>query len=334
MLKPECLSVDAVYADLDRYVEKRLLRSPQGVSVVYAGEDAALLTFVAAGTLGMKRIYDLPTIHHREMGALLHEEMERLPEFASTLLGVDDSDVKRERKDGEMENADIILACSQHVARSLLKWGIAESKIRVMHYGAPEVVAVRKWTKEESRKPLRVLFVGAIGQRKGVGDLLAAIQTLNSPQIQLVMMGSMLGSDEVFRRWRHWFQYEVPRPHSAVLDLMRSCDVLVLPSIADGFGLVVSEAMACGLPVIVTPNTGASDYVTDGVDGFIVPIRSSDAIATRLDQLASDREKLAEMGQAAVQKARSWSWRNYREEILDQLGLRNETRPTRAPISL
>ena len=79
--------------------------------------------------------------------------------------------------------------------------------------------------------------------------------------------------DEACRRWR-WFE---TLPHSQVLDVMMESDVLVLPSLGEGFGLVVTEALACGLPVIVTPNVGASDLVRDGQEGFVVPVCSADA---------------------------------------------------------
>ena len=101
-------------------------------------------------------------------------------------------------------------------------------------------------------------------------------------QVELTLVGRRFQPhsrvDEACRRWR-WFE---TLSHRQVLDVMMESDVLVLPSLGEGFGLVVTEALACGLPVIVTPNVGASDLVHDGQEGFVVPVCSADAIAERL----------------------------------------------------
>jgi glycosyltransferase involved in cell wall biosynthesis len=98
-------------------------------------------------------------------------------------------------------------------------------------------------------------------------------------------------------------------------------DVLVLPSVEDGFGAVICEAMAAGLPVIATENTGAPDVVHDGVDGLIVPARSSAALRIALEQLVADPERGIKMGQtAATAMARLRSWDHFAADMLDQYG--------------
>jgi glycosyltransferase involved in cell wall biosynthesis len=90
----------------------------------------------------------------------------------------------------------------------------------------------------------------------------------------------------------------------------RDAHVLVLPSIQDGYGLVVPQAMACGLPCIVSANTGTADLVRHGVDGFVVPIRSSDSILAHLEELYEDRARRAELGRNArtrVESGHGWS---------------------------
>jgi glycosyltransferase involved in cell wall biosynthesis len=104
-------------------------------------------------------------------------------------------------------------------------------------------------------------------------------------------------------------------PHSEVLSVMREHDVLVFPTLFDGFGLVILEAMAQGTVVIATPNCAAPEILDDGRDGFIVPVRSPEAIAQRLTQLAEDRDLLATMSEAARLKAISLDWAGYRHKI-------------------
>ena len=119
-------------------------------------------------------------------------------------------------------------------------------------------------------------------QRKGLADLFAAFRLLKRSDVELVVMGSPLASHEFYRSELPDFQYEPPRPHAEVLKLMQSCDVFVLPSIVEGRALVQQEAMACGLPLIVTANAGAEDVIDEGETGFLVPIRSPEVIAERI----------------------------------------------------
>ncbi len=97
---------------------------------------------------------------------------------------------------------------------------------------------------------------------------------------------------------------------------MRAHDVLVFPSLFEGFGLVVTEALSQGTPVITTPHTCGPDVLTDGEDGFIVPIRDAQAIAEKLELLHRDRERLAAMSIAARKKAETLTWESYRRGIV------------------
>jgi glycosyltransferase involved in cell wall biosynthesis len=149
--------------------------------------------------------------------------------------------------------------------------------------------------------------------------LLDAIDRLGS-QVELTLVGRRFRAnarvDEACRRWR-WFE---TLPHSRVMDVMMESDVLVLPSLGEGFGLVVTEALACGLPVVVTPNVGASDLVHDGQEGFVVPSGSADPIAERLHTLHHDRELLAAMSRSAQAAAAEESWESYRSNFAKAVG--------------
>jgi len=312
--------LDAVYREFDRFVARELANCSRDVTGIYAGEDAAFESFRVAGKRGIKCFYDLPIAYYAELQQLMTEEAELMPEFSQSLQGTLDSAEKLERKDAEIDAADVVIACSAFVRDSLLRWGISSKKIEVIPYGAPEGIEARRWSRDDLDRPLRVIFVGALSQRKGIGYLLRAIQKLNRSDVELVLMGTWSGAPEAFAPYRRWFRYEAPRPHSAVLDLMRSCDVLVMPSIAEGFALVILEAMACGLPVIVTANTGIGDFIEDAVNGYLIPIRSADALAEKIASLADNREKVVEMGAAAVRTAEKWTWACFRKRIRETLG--------------
>jgi glycosyltransferase involved in cell wall biosynthesis len=311
-------SADEVYQDFDAWCAGQLRQGAGQSDAVFCGEDAALATFNQAHQAGVRRFYDLPIAHHQALRRLLAEEARRLPAFAGTLQGAADSPAKLARKDAEIALADVLVVCSDFVRDTLLMAGVEASKIRVVRYGAPEGLQAREPDADRGR-PLRVLFAGAVTQRKGIGDLLEAMRRLGRRDVECVIMGALMDGGKSLGPYRDYFHYEAPRPHAQVLQLMRSCDVLVLPSIVEGFALVIAEAMACGLPVVVTPNTGAAGWIEDGRDGFLVPVGQPEVLADRIRLLADDRDLLARMSEAAVRKAASRPWSRYRQELREVL---------------
>jgi glycosyltransferase involved in cell wall biosynthesis len=162
-------------------------------------------------------------------------------------------------------------------------------------------------------------------QRKGLADLFAAVNLLKRTDVELVVMGSPLMPLEFYQRQCPAFRYEAPRPHAEVLALMRSCDVFALPSIVEGRALVQQEALACGLPLIVTPNAGGEDLIDEGDTGFLVPIRSPEAIAEKIAWFADQRAELPRMRQYAIDKAAKYTWERYGDRIADIVRLHSKT---------
>jgi glycosyltransferase involved in cell wall biosynthesis len=319
-------SIDAVYKDFDKAVAGRLLQKSKmnKLSAVYAYEDGALATFKQAKALGLTCIYDLPIAYWETGRRLMFDEAERLPKWAYTLCGgIRDSVAKLERKTQELELADMVVGPGQFVMNSLPDWA-KEKEVVMVPFGSPEGKNDLKLQKEKQKKlfdvPLRVLFVGSMGQRKGLGDLFAAIRLLNRSDIELVVMGSLMAPMEFYRREFPDFIYEPGRPHDQVLALMRTCDVLCLPSIVEGRALVMQEAMSQGLPLIITPNTGGEDLIKDdGSTGFLVPIQSPQAIAEKLSWLLEHRAEMPEMGRMAKEHASTYTWERYGEKIVDSI---------------
>jgi len=306
-------SADAVLRELDRKVADRL-RKIDKCDSVYAYEDGALETFRAAREHGFKRIYDLPIAYWKTSQHLLREEAERYPDWEPTLGGTRDSDEKLSRKTQELDLAELVVCPSRFVLESLPPEACAQKQCLIAPFGSPDVDLRNDASKSSGR--LRVLFAGALTQRKGLADLFAAMKLVNSKQIELVVMGSLLRPLSWYRDRFEDFVYEPPRPHGEVLRLMQSCHVFVLPSIVEGRALVQQEAMACRLPVIATKNAGADDVVVDDETGFLVPIRSPEAIAEKIGWCASNRSLLDGMGIAARTRASQFTWRAYGETLV------------------
>jgi glycosyltransferase involved in cell wall biosynthesis len=324
-----CASVDAVYRDLDKATSRDLRKwiTACNVSAVYAYEDGALQTFLKAKELGLQCIYDLPIAFWETGRRLMLEEAERLPRWANTLGGgVNDSIAKLERKTKELELADIIVTPGQFVADSLPDWTKDKKKV-ISPFGSPKIIkyeqAEVEFEKRRVHRPLRVLFVGSMGQRKGLGDLFNAIRLLNTSHLELVVLGSMLAPLSFYRSELSNFTYESGRSYERVLKLMRSCDVFCLPSIVEGRALVMQEAMSQALPLIITSNTGGEDLIKEGQTGFLIPIRSAEAIAEKINWFLEHKSEIIVMGKMAQEHAEKYTWENYGADIVKAISFLN-----------
>ena len=315
-------SIDAVYRNLDRAVAKRLnsINQREQISAVYAYEDGALETFKKAKKLGITCIYDLPIAYWETARKLLMEEADRLPDWAVTLGGgITDSVQKLERKTQELELADVVLTPGSFVAGSLPAWA-ADKRVIISPFGSPERYNNTRTEKLDGKgRKLRVLFAGSMSQRKGLGDLFQAIKLLNSAHLELVVMGSAIAPMSFYKNQLSSFTYLPNRPHEQVLELMASCDVFCLPSIVEGRALVMQEAMSQGLPLIITPNTGGEDLIKPDETGFLVPIRSAEDIATKLQWFLDNRNSIKDMGELAREHAAQYTWNAYSARIVHAL---------------
>jgi glycosyltransferase involved in cell wall biosynthesis len=306
-------SVDAVYRSLDRTVTRSL--DPKNTSAVYCYEDGALESFRSAQRLGIRRIYDLPIGYWRAARRILSEEAARRPAWACTIEGLRDSEEKLDRKDEELRLADRIVVASSFTAQTLEECPFPVAQVSVVPYGTDQPSGERATVRREG--PLRVLFVGSLSQRKGIADVFESVGKMGR-HAALTVIGRKTGSackplDEALARCR-W----IPSlPRERILEEMRGHDVLLFPSLFEGFGLVVTEALSQGLPVITTAHTCGPDVIQDGVEGFLVPVSNAEAITEKLELLDRDRSLLEAMGVAARNKARKLSWADYRRRIVE-----------------
>jgi starch synthase len=310
-------SVDAVYGDLDRAVAKHLGSGCSSASLVYAYEDGALETFRAAGKMELTRVYDLPIAHWRTLRHLLEEEAERLPEWAPTMEGLRDSSAKHDKKDAEIELADHIVVASSFTRQSLQDH-FGDIAVHVTPYGCPPPSGL-PFSERSKQAPIELFFAGHLAQRKGIADLIAALRMLDVDW-RLTLAGpkpshAPRALDDFLADPRCTWLGVVP--HSTLLEYMGRAHVFVFPSIVEGFGMVITEALSAGLPVITTSHTAGPDILTEGVEGFVVPIRSPEALADRITQLTDNEDKRRDMARAAIKTARNMCWARYEAQIAE-----------------
>ena len=314
-------SIDRVWNKLDQVAADYLLENYERLKIhgVYAYEDCAARTFESAHQLGLRCIYDLPIAYWETAQRLLREEANRYPQWERTLGGTRDSEEKLARKTRELDLAEVVICPSAFVFDSLPETARLSKKCVVAPFGSPPEIDRSYMPHTTHASRMRFLFAGALTQRKGLADLFAAMKLVRSKDAELVVMGSLVQPMSFYRNEFPGFVYEPPRPHAAVLRLMRSCDVLVLPSIVEGRALVQQEAMASGLPLIATRNAGGEDLIVEGKTGFLVSPGAPAAIAEKIEWFLQNRGQLPAMSAAARAKAAELTWAVYEEKILDAI---------------
>jgi alpha-maltose-1-phosphate synthase len=314
--------VDWVARAHDLWVSRQLTSH---TNLIWGYEDFAASTFERAKALTIKTIYDLPTVHHLEVRRINQREVESDPSLAPFLSPSQEPEHRLRRKQAELDLADVIVCASSFVKNSLIERGLPVSRLRVLPYGAAVPTTLRPAAPRPSRA-LRLLYAGAIGPHKGIHHLFHALRGLPERAVHLTLAGQWIPG---FRNWiKRRFAvpfHDAGRLSAAGLSAeYRGADVLLFPALRDGFGSVLVEAMAHGLPVIASTSCAAPDLIRDGVEGLIVPpsnpVRLREAIQTLLDR----PQLISAMSEAAGQLSRRLSWESYHQQVL---GLSHETAP-------
>jgi alpha-maltose-1-phosphate synthase len=221
----------------------------------------------------------------------------------------------------EHAQADLVVAASSFTRDTLIANGVAPDKIRVNPYGV-DLDRLQPSMKSDSPRPLRFIFVGGLTARKGIPVLLSAWKKLQPKAAELWLVG------EVSANVRHLIP-ELPglkilgrKSRSELPELLRSCDVFVLPSYFEGFGLVLLEAMASGLPIIATEATAAPDLIGDSNAGKLIKSGDVDQLIAAMKHFIDHRNELPKQGQLARERAEEFSWNDYGdrwERILEEI---------------
>jgi glycosyltransferase involved in cell wall biosynthesis len=305
----------------DEWLDRRIPHT--GVDALIALSGAALKPGKRLQERGGVFICDRGSTHQEYQDQLVNDELRRwgvdLPVSSSRAA-------LRRREVAIYEAADAITVPSSFSARSFIESGIAREKVHVIPYG----VRLDRFhpVTEPSAEVFEVLFVGQVSLRKGIPYLLQAFAGLRHPRKRLRIVGSVQPDFRAIlaNLPQNQVEFTGPQPQAKVAHYMSSSHVMVLPSIEEGLALVQGQAMACGCPVLASTNTGSEDLFTDGVEGFIVPIRDADALRERLQQLADDpalRHRMSEAALLRVQHLGGWSqygdhWVSLLEKLLTE----------------
>jgi glycosyltransferase involved in cell wall biosynthesis len=312
-----------LHVEIDKWVHnnfsRKLAKIIPGESQFFIGMSSFCLeALVACNALGIPNAVDHASIHQKENRRLVEDEANRWGVRMPNDVAADWVIIK---EDAEFTNATHIFVPSTAARDSLARNGADKRKIFVNPYG----VDLRSFKSgERSDDVFRVIQVGGVVLGKGVLTLLDAFLRAGIKNSELWFLGGGVESSGISAIIESMktpaVTFHKPVQQASLYKYYQQCSVFVLASVADGFALVVLQAMACGLPVIVTENVGAKDLIVDGVNGFIVPVGAPEIIAERLRQLHEDPELRHSMGIAAkLTVEKGYTWQDYGDRLAEFL---------------
>ncbi len=215
----------------------------------------------------------------------------------------------------EFEEADYIAIPSIYSKKTFLDNNIPEEKLLHVPYGV-SLAEFKELPKSDNI--FRVVFAGGISIRKGVHYLLKAFSELNLPNSELILVGTVEPEMSTFlKKYEGHYKLIGHVNQKTLHEYYSNSSVFVLNSIEEGFGMVIIQAMACGLPVIATINTGGPDIINDGVEGFIIPIRDVEKLKEKLSYLYENQDICKQMGQSAKERVSSgFTWDDYGDRMV------------------
>lgn len=284
---------------------------PSDTELFVGWSASALQGLKAAKKIGAVTVVDEGSSHVLTQMRILTEEYESqglTPKLSHPKI------IERELQ--EYEECDYITVPSTFVKESFLTQGVSDQKLIHVPYG----INLNEFTpipKEDNI--FRIIYCGALSLQKGVHYLLEAFTQLKLPHAELWLIGNL--TDEIQPYMQKYDNEKVlhlgPFKQKELYRYYSQGSIFCLPSIQDGFGLVLLQAMACGLPIIATVNTGAPDVVEEGKHGFIIPIRDVEALKNKILYFYENQDLLKEMGKSANKHVRSsYGWEAYGEKII------------------
>jgi glycosyltransferase involved in cell wall biosynthesis len=303
-------------ARFDRWVARRWIRD---CDVYWGFQGSCLESLRAARKTGITAVAEFSTAHVTMAIDVLSQEAKRHPEWASTISNFHFPDWYRERLEQEPHAADVCIVASAYTRCSLEAVGIDSDQIQHLPLGAD--LGQFRFVRRSAEGPFRILFVGGVGQRKGVKYLLQAFDRMRGAGVELTIAGPLPADMRPLTPYQNRVRLTGRLDPVDIVREMHQAHVLVLPSVFEGFGLVIPEAMATGMPVIASTHSAGPEIIREGQDGFVLEPDDVEGLAEKLELLRADRQRAVEMGVQAAERAREFSWEAHSERVRQILEL-------------
>lgn len=302
-------------------VAKYAIKNNVDMVITYDDCSPLLFEILKEKAPHIKRILDTSAANRLYMKEIYESDIQITPEFAEHLRKEVPQVWDREilnRVKRELNASQQFLVPSDFVSRSLKYSGILEKQILLCPYGVDiREFTLKTYDKKENKKVLKFIYVGGWKQLKGISYLFEAFRNIPKEKATLIVVGDFSKSYENFEKYVDYITFVGRIPHSQISEILYQSDVFIMPSLGDSFALSALEAAACGLPLIVSKNTGILDLMTEGKEGFMIPIQSSKALEEKINWFIENAEKIPQMGIEARKMAEKYTWQRYYKCVSD-----------------
>lgn len=294
------------------------MREKVDAVIMYDTNSLSCFEILKKEAPGIKRIMDSSAANRLFMKKVYEQDIKTCPIFSRKLKGEvsylwDKRSIDRCMR--EIDNTEYFLVPSEFVKKSFLFSNIEEQKIKICPYGSNFEVATHIIEDDSLSRCLEAVYVGNVTEMKGIYYLLEAVSSIPNNLVHLTVVGAYDNSLHIFDKYIGRVTFTGRIQHDEVKKILYESDVFVFASLGEGLSLSVLEALACGLPCIVTEHSGANDAIEDYKNGFVIPIQSVKAIKDSLMWFADNRKLIPEMKQRAVETAEKYTWEVYEERV-------------------
>ena len=289
-----------------RKLANYVIRNPQIEAVIsYDTNSSVLFSILKDKVPHVKLIMDNAHPNRHYLYHSYHENWGCVGDFSKTLeaCGYLMDSQNAEVYGEEARKADYHIVASSYSTQALVFDNISQNRIFKVPYGVDDNRFLKS-NRSYSQEKLQVLFVGEVNQRKGIRQVLEAAKVINSDKVVFNIVG--LGKE---------YCSELYSEYEELLHQFSSSHIFLFPTMGEGFGLVLLEAMASGLPVITTENCGGKDIVVNEQNGFIIPVGDTKSIIDKVNWALTHPIQLQEMSIEAVNTARNYTWPAYEDGV-------------------
>ncbi|MGI4751812.1 MAG: glycosyltransferase family 4 protein [Janthinobacterium lividum] len=303
----------------DRWVATQINSKSQWV---HGYEHCSLATLLQAKKSGVKSFYEQPSQHFSFFENIARDQLHIYPELRSLetqLLINQKSERRNQRRAQELNICDYIICNSTFTKKTLTTAQVSAEKIITIPLGFP--APVKSIAKRSIATKTIFMCAGNQSLRKGTHLLYQAWKNCNFSfdDAELWIIGSNQLPLQIRNGLGNNVKFIPNLPHAELIKLMAEADLLVLPTLCDGFGMVITEAMAQGLPVITTSNSGGPDIITAEKDGFLLDAGNVEQLSYKLKWCVIHKNQLKNMGINALEKAKSYPWASFRKQLITKI---------------
>lgn len=300
-------------------VAKYIKKNKIDIIICYDTLSYDLLKYIDKFRLKTIKILDMSAPSMEYMSKIFQNDIIQNPEKTEILfkeLKSNQYKKKLNRSRIEINNADYFIVASNFSKISLLYSKVKNEKIFKIPYGSNDMEFIKK---NRIHKKLKIIFVGRVTEKKGAHYFFEAIESLDLNIFDVSVIGDYNYNLNYYKKFKDIVEFTGHISKEAIKKEYLKSDILVFPSLADGFGFSVLEAMRCGNVVLCSKNAGVSDIIKNGYNGYLIEAQSSKEILEKLNYLNNNRKEIERIKLEALKPLQNLTWNNYNLNIKNML---------------